>query len=130
MDIIYICILCSEKLKSESGKDVKSKQVVSTSVPASAHKNQRFETENLQYESVGDPRHMITDDYVISSLTQDEITTKNDPAIVDNPAYSTSGAPPLVDNPAYSTNRAPPLVDNPAYIAMKGGPGTTTHSNN
>ena len=115
MDIIYICILCSEKLKSESGKDVKSKQVVSTSVPAaSAHKNQRLETVNLQYESVGDPRHTITDDYVISNLTQDEITTKNDPAIVDNPAYSTSGAPPLVD---------------PAYIAMKGGPGTITHSN-
>ena len=108
-------------MKSESGlsKGVKSKQVVSTSVPASAHKNQRLETVNLQYESVDDRRHTITDhDYVISSPTQDydEITTKNDPAIVDNPAYSASGAP--------------PLVDNPAYIAMKGGPGTTTYSNN
>jgi len=38
------------------------------------------------------------------------VTSKNNPVIVDNPAYSISG---------------PPLVDNPAYVAMKSDPVTT-----
>ena len=55
-----MCVLCSEKLKLES---------VPTSVSVSAHKNQRLEIVNLQYESVNDPRHTVSDqDYVISSV--------------------------------------------------------------
>ena len=48
-----------------------------------------------------------------SSIKYDNviITSKSDPAFVDNPAYSTSSGP--------------PLNDNPSYIVMKGGPGTT-----
>ena len=61
-------------------------------VPTSVHKDQRLETINMDYESVNDPRCTVTD--------QDN-TSKNDPAIVDNPAYSTSNGPPLIDNPAY-----------------------------
>ena len=79
-----MCVLCSEKLKPES---------VPISVSASA---QRVETVNMHYESVNDPRCTITD--------QDKNTqssSNNDPAIVDNPAYSTASGPPLIDNPAY-----------------------------
>ena len=117
--------------------DIKNEQAVPTSVSAFAHNNHRLETVNLGYESVSDPRHTITDqDYAYSSIfVQDNrvnihlhtdnntagITLKNDPAIVDNPSYSTSSGPPLVDNPAY-------------IAPMKYGPGTTTevlsHYNN
>ena len=82
-----MCVLCSEKLKPES---------VPTSVSASAHENQRVKTVNMHYESVNDPRCTITDQ---NKSTQS--SSKNDPAIVDNPAYSTTSGPPLIDNPAY-----------------------------
>ena len=109
------CIIYSEKQKLRLGLsitkqdscDVESKQV---------NKNARLETINLQYESVGDhPQRTVTDhDYVIIP-TQNKtnhlsvensntvITSKNDPAIIDNPAYSTGSGPPLIDNPAYTS---------------------------
>ena len=98
--------------------DIKNEHVGCTSVSASA---QRLEAVNLGYESVGGPRRTFTDnDYAISSIpawgkinNHAAITAKNDPAIADNPAYSTSSGPALVDNPAY-------------IAAMRGGPGTTT----
>ena len=83
--------MCSEKLKLES---------VPTSVSASADKNQtRLETINTHYESVNDPQRTITDQDI--NTQSSSITSKNEPAIVDNPAYSTSSGPPLIDNPAY-----------------------------
>ena len=112
-------VLCSEKLKLES---------VPTSVSVSAHKNQRLEIVNLQYKSVNDPRHTISDqDYVISSVpTQDK---NNQSSIVNNnTAITSKNGPAIVDNPAYSTSSGPPVIDNPAYIAVKSGPGTTTVS--
>ena len=55
----------------------------------------RLEAVNLEYESIDHLRHAVSDqDYVIgsnqSSIDNNNtaITTKNDPAIVDNPAYS------------------------------------------
>ena len=116
-----MCVLCSEKLKLESVP-------TTLSVSVSAHKNQRLETVNLQYESVNDPRHTISDqDYVISSIpTQDK---NNQLSIVNNnTAITLKNDPAIVDNPAYSTSSGPPLIDNPAYIAVKSGPGTTTVS--
>ena len=88
---------------------------------STAHSDQRLEAVNVKYESAGGLQSTITDqDYAYSSiLVQDKnnnhaaITSKNDPTIVDNPAYATSSGPPLVDNPAY-------------IAAMRGGPGTTT----
>ena len=62
------------------------------SVPTSVHKDQRLETINTNYASVNDPRCTVAD--------QDN-TSKNDAAMVDNPAYSTSNGPPLIYNPAY-----------------------------
>ena len=67
------------------------------SVLPAAYKDPRLES---QYESVN-------------------VTSKDNPAIEDNPAYCTSGGP--------------PLSDNPAYIAMKSDPVTTAvshHSSN
>ena len=81
----------SEKLKLES---------VPTSVSASADKSQsRLETINTLYESVNDPRRTNTDQD--KNTQSSSIISKNDPAIVDNPAYSTGSGPPLIDNPAY-----------------------------
>ena len=113
-----MCVLCSEKLKLES---------VPTSVSVSA---QRLETVNLQYESVNDARHTVSDqDYAIiysSVHTQDK---NNQSSIVNNnTAITSKNDPAIVDNPAYSTSSGPPLIDNPAYIAVKGGPSTTTVS--
>ena len=81
----------------------------------------------MEYESIDHRRHTVSDqDYVVSSIFTNNqssnntvVTSKNDPA--------------MVDNPAYSTNSRPPLIDNPAYVAVKAGRGTTTassHSNN
>ena len=80
------------------------------------NKNARLEAINLQYEHVDDPQCTVTDqDYAIptqnktnhSSVENNNtlVTSKNDPAIVDNPAYSISNAhgPPLIDNPAYTS---------------------------
>ena len=85
--------------------DVESKQ---------ANKNPRLETINLQYESVDDLQCTVNDYDHDSIPTQDKsnqsstennnytaITLKNNPAIADNPAYSTNSRPPLIDNPAY-----------------------------
>ena len=98
-----------------------------TNVSIPAHNDPRLETVNLQYESFDGPQPIDTDDYVIPALDTDgnqfpsesskaAVTSKNNPAIVDNPAYYTTGGP--------------PLCDNPAYIAMKSDPVTTTHHSN
>lgn len=65
---------------------------------------------NWEYESIPGP--IVNEDYTIplSSAGANNLTiaSKNDPAIVDNPAYSTSGGPALRDNPAYI-----PIKNNP-----------------
>ena len=88
----------------------------------------RLEVVNLEYESIDHRQHTISDqDYAISSVhTQD---TNNQSSIENNnTAITLKNDPAIVDNPAYSTSSGPPLIDNPAYIAVKGGPGTTTVS--
>ena len=87
----------------------------------------RVEVVNLhEYESIDHQRHSYTvSDQDYSSIpTQDinnqssnntVITSKNDPATIDNPAYST-------------VSSHPALIDNPAYIAVKGAPGSYHHN--
>ena len=104
--------MCREKQKLELNFS-QGKQVLSANMSVPAHNDPKLESVNLQYESVN-------------------ITAKNNPPIVDNPAYCTN-SPAIEDNPAYCTSGGPSLSDNPAYIAMKSDSATTAvshHSNN
>ena len=102
-------VLCSKKRKLRLGLSI-TKQDSCDVQSKQANTNPRLEAINLQYESVDGPQHAITDyNYVIIpardknnlSSNNTAVTTKNDPAIIDSPAYSTGDGPPLIDNPAY-----------------------------
>ena len=93
----------------------------------SAYKSSRLESINLQYGKVNGPQHTDIHHYNTParrtggnqfSIDNDEaaVISKNNPVIIDNPAYCNSGGP--------------TLSDNPAYIAMKSDPPTTTHHSN
>ena len=78
----------------------------------------RVEAINLQYDTIGDQDHVIsnipTQNKNGHSVDENNnavimIASNNDPATEDNPAYS------------QSVNSGPPLIDNPAYSAMKDG---------
>ena len=104
--------MCRENQKLELNLS-QSMQVASPNVSVPAHKDPRLESVSVYYESVN-------------------VTAKDNPAIVDNPAYCTNN-PVIEDNPAYCTSGGPSLSDNPAYIAMKSDPVTTAvshHSSN
>ena len=90
----------------------------------------RVEVVNLEYESIDHRRHTVSDqDYVISSIPAQDVNNQSS----NNTVITSKNDPAIIDNPAYSISSRPALIDNPAYIAVKGAPGTTTissHSNN
>ena len=65
----------------------------------------------LMVHSIQSPIKIIYSIPVLHINAQSSTAIKNDPAIVDNPAYSTSSGP--------------PLTDNPSYIAVNAGQATT-----
>ena len=98
-----------------------------TNVSVPAHNDPRLETINLQYESVDGPQPTDTDDYVIPTLDTDGTQYSSERS---RAAVTSKDNPTIVDNPAYCTGGGPPLCDNPAYIAVKSDPITTTHHSN
>ena len=102
------------------------RQVALTNVSVPAHNDPRLETVNLQYESLDGPQPIDTDDYDIPALDTDgnQFSSESSKA-----AVTSKNNPPIVDNPAYCIGGGPLLSDNPAYIAMKSDSATITHHN-
>ena len=121
--------MCREKQKLELNFS-QGKQVLSANVLVPAHKDPRLESINLRYESFDGPQPIDSDDYVIPALDTDgnQFSSKSSKA-----AVTSMNNPPIVDNPAYCTSGGPSLSDNPVYIVLKSDSATTAvshHSKN